>query len=504
MSANQNDGVDQSPMSPSNENIDKKNLDATSTNADEDMIFNKDVDIQYSSDEDIANDKKGKRSGSFSASSNLETSTSSGDSDSDSDSGSGSDSDSDSDSNSNSNSNSESGSSVSSSGSESDSETDSMQANIKDDIEEHETDDEGPIRSKNEKSVEVAPELPEDYTIPESTPIKYLGTVTSIVENSVLVQSAVSAEFQVLREGAVLCLENCSPLGILFEIFGRLQCPIFRVKFNNEAELKDRNIERGMKVYYVVPSAQFALTSQIRSIRGTDASNVNDEELPESEQDYSDDEEESRAKRERKRQRKSKAKDGQIQKRQQHGSGGRIPNYLKSRFTALPSSKPRGYQSHAKQSQSSNNTRHNSTDHANTSQAQLAALHKAQKQFMSIMNPQSSNLNSGSTYGQNMYGQPASSNSVSNSHANSYSSSSTTHTYGKPAGNAYNGDSLMEKMQFLIQKQAKAASGQVKEYAATSSFNQKGNSAKYSRDPPDYSDEKEDSNDSYDPANPGF
>ena len=43
-------------------------------------------------------------------------------------------------------------------------------------------------------------------------------------------------------------------------------------------------------MYYVVPDSQFLYTDSIKYIKGTDASNCHDEELPEEEQEYSDDE----------------------------------------------------------------------------------------------------------------------------------------------------------------------------------------------------------------------
>ena len=49
-------------------------------------------------------------------------------------------------------------------------------------------------------------------------------------------------------------------------------------------------------MYYVVPDSQFLYTDSIKHIKGTDASNCHDEELPEEEQEYSDDEKELAAK----------------------------------------------------------------------------------------------------------------------------------------------------------------------------------------------------------------
>ena len=76
----------------------------------------------------------------------------------------------------------------------------------------------------------------------------------------------------------------------MFEIFGRVQQPVYSVKFNSEDEFNKFKGCKGKSVYYVVPDSQFLYTDSIKHIKGTDASNCHDEELPEEEQEYSDDE----------------------------------------------------------------------------------------------------------------------------------------------------------------------------------------------------------------------
>lgn len=218
---------------------------------------------------------------------------------------------------------SESSESSGSEGSASESEADDELA------QESEEDDEGPIRSKNELAEEVSPSLPADYLIQEATPIHYLGKVSGIVERSIIIKSSASAEYTVIKEGAVLCLEDRTPLGLLFEIFGRLESPVYRIRYNSSEELAKHRLDVGTMVYYVVPSAEFELTSNIRSIKGTDASNCNDEELPPEEQEFSDDEKERQFKRGKKRKTSKKP----TESRKPQG----IPSHIRSQFTSLPS-----------------------------------------------------------------------------------------------------------------------------------------------------------------------
>lgn len=164
----------------------------------------------------------------------------------------------------------------------------------------------GPIVSKNEVVDEEAPVLPPDYTVPENAPLELIGTISALVERNVIVKANVSGEFRVLNDNSVLCFEDRTVLGPLFETFGRLQSPFYRVKFNTDEDFNRLKDKIGQNVYYVVPDSKFLYTDSIKHIKGTDASNCNDEELPEEEQEFSDDERELAAKQEKKRKRKSK------------------------------------------------------------------------------------------------------------------------------------------------------------------------------------------------------
>lgn len=153
----------------------------------------------------------------------------------------------------------------------------------------------GPIISKNEL-VEEAYTLPNDYKVPENAPLEYVGDIIGLVEQSAIIKANTTGEFRVLKDKSVLCFEDKLVLGPLFEVFGRLQAPVYRVKFNTDEEFQSFKDKKGAKVFYVVPESQFVFTQSIKKLKGTDASNCHDEELPEEEQDFSDDEQELAAK----------------------------------------------------------------------------------------------------------------------------------------------------------------------------------------------------------------
>lgn len=156
----------------------------------------------------------------------------------------------------------------------------------------------GPITSKNEVVNEKAPDLPQDYTL-GTKPIEVIGEITGFVDNSVIIKGDTSAEFRVLKEGSILAVEN-KPIGPLFEIFGSLKAPVYRVKFNEPGKAEEFKDFKGNKAYYVVPDSEFTLTDTLKLFKGSDASNFNDEEIPEEEQEFSDDEKEMMAKKKRK------------------------------------------------------------------------------------------------------------------------------------------------------------------------------------------------------------
>ncbi|KAI3405987.2 hypothetical protein KGF56_001206 [Candida oxycetoniae] len=181
-----------------------------------------------------------------------------------------------------------------------------LEANAAIDIDNDEDDAiDGPIKSVNEVE-EKALSLPDDYKIPENAPIERIGEITGIVENSIIIKAKTSGEFRILKEGSIFCFEDRQPIGPLFEIFGRVQSPVYSIKFSTKEETEKFKDCKGKTVCYVVTDSQFLYTDTIKHVKGTDASNCYDEELLEEEQEFSDDESELAAKQARKKKRKNK------------------------------------------------------------------------------------------------------------------------------------------------------------------------------------------------------
>ncbi|OJD26968.1 hypothetical protein ACJ73_01638 [Blastomyces percursus] len=173
----------------------------------------------------------------------------------------------------------------------------------------------GHVRTANEKPEEIVPKP--DITITPDMKVEVLGNVETIVENVVLIKANISGEYQVLESGSVLCLADLSVIGMVSETLGRVEQPLYTVRFPNEESIKEAKLEKGMPVFYVVDHSTFVFTQPLKGLKGSDASNFHDEEVGEEEIEFSDDEAEAEYKRQLKQKRQQK-KDG---RRDAHGLG---------------------------------------------------------------------------------------------------------------------------------------------------------------------------------------
>lgn len=150
-------------------------------------------------------------------------------------------------------------------------------------------------RTANEVKDEIVPKP--DVVVTENMKITYLGTVERTVDNLILIKAATPGEYQVLESGSVLCKENREVLGAVAETFGRVQEPMYSVAFTNSQEIEDMGMSYGSTVYYVDDHSKFVFTQPLKNLKGTDASNIHDEEVGEDEVEFSDDEKEAEYKR---------------------------------------------------------------------------------------------------------------------------------------------------------------------------------------------------------------
>ena len=158
------------------------------------------------------------------------------------------------------------------------------------------------LRTKNEQPPEVVPKP--DVTVTPDMKITVLGNVENVVDTYMLITAQTSGEYQVLEQGSVLCLEDRTVIGAVAETIGRVQQPMYSVAFTTKQEIEDMGMVRGTKIFYVDSHSTFVFTQPLRNLKGTDASNLHDEEVAADEMEFSDDEAEAaykRAKKEAKR-----------------------------------------------------------------------------------------------------------------------------------------------------------------------------------------------------------
>ena len=170
-----------------------------------------------------------------------------------------------------------------------------------------------PLRTQNERPDEDVPK-PDVVVTPEMK-IEELGLVDNTVENLVLVKAKISGEYQVLESGSVLCLDDRSVIGVVAETLGRVQQPYYSIRFANENAIAEAGISQNTRVFYVEAHSSTVFTQPLRGVKGSDASNIHDEEVAADELEFSDDEAEAEYKRTLKLQKQARrgGREGQLE-----------------------------------------------------------------------------------------------------------------------------------------------------------------------------------------------
>lgn len=162
------------------------------------------------------------------------------------------------------------------------------------------------LRTKNELADEAVPRP--DVTITEDMKLEELGTVETVVDTTALVMGATPGEYQVLDSGSVLCTADRTVIGVVGETIGKVTRPMYTVRFNTPDEAAQLGLTVGTKLYYTAAHATFVFTEPLKNVKGSDASNLYDEEAGDEEMEFSDDEKEAEHKRALKQKKKDKWK----------------------------------------------------------------------------------------------------------------------------------------------------------------------------------------------------
>ncbi|PKS07360.1 hypothetical protein jhhlp_005962 [Lomentospora prolificans] len=160
------------------------------------------------------------------------------------------------------------------------------------------------VRTKNELPEEVLPKP--DVTITPEMKIEELGAIEHIVDTTLVIKAYTPGEYQVIDTGSVLCTADRVVIGALADILGKVQEPLYTVRFNTPEEIAEAGLKVGTKVFYSVNHANYVFTQALKNLKGSDASNLHDEEIAEDEAEFSDDEKEAEYKRKLKQKRRER------------------------------------------------------------------------------------------------------------------------------------------------------------------------------------------------------
>lgn len=161
----------------------------------------------------------------------------------------------------------------------------------------------GILRTQNEQIDEIV-EMP-DIEVTEDMKIEELGNISVILDNVALVKAKASGELKVLESSSLLCRADRMVIGVIAETIGRVEEPMYVVRFTNPAKLTEFELEVGSTIYFVPVHSRVVLTKALQ-VKGSDASNLHDEEVGENEIEFSDDEAEQAHKASIKRARQAK------------------------------------------------------------------------------------------------------------------------------------------------------------------------------------------------------
>ncbi|KAJ2848605.1 hypothetical protein IWW36_003199 [Coemansia brasiliensis] len=184
---------------------------------------------------------------------------------------------------------------------DSDSDMDDKQRDLLQIMEEDEDDDPTSTVVKTRNEV-VNPEVsaPPISQLPDTAELCSLGTVHSIVDNSVIIQANTSGEVHVLDSDSLVAFDDRKVLGMVFDIFGPVTRPMYTVRFSQAGDIDLSACVVGRPVFYAPGWARMLSTNKLR-VKGTDASNEYDEEVAEDAMEFSDDEAEIAFKRQKKK-----------------------------------------------------------------------------------------------------------------------------------------------------------------------------------------------------------
>ncbi|RPB20577.1 hypothetical protein L211DRAFT_792034, partial [Terfezia boudieri ATCC MYA-4762] len=116
------------------------------------------------------------------------------------------------------------------------------------------------LRTKNEQPEDALEIKKPNVVLSEADPLEELGEVQSVVERLALIKAKTSGEYQVLNEGSVVALQDRTVIGIIADLLGRVQSPLYTVRFATKEEISENGITVGTKIFYSPKHSTFVFT----------------------------------------------------------------------------------------------------------------------------------------------------------------------------------------------------------------------------------------------------
>ncbi|KAF8078940.1 Gar1/Naf1 RNA binding region-domain-containing protein [Lyophyllum atratum] len=194
--------------------------------------------------------------------------------------------------------------SSSDSGSESESDVSDVEEKISttDDLDDDEESGAAPaagtyFQTKNEL-VEADIIIPDISEVGPEEVLEKVGEIMTIMGNTVIVKGVHSelagrGSERALDSDTLLVFEDRKVLGYIYETFGPTSQPLYQIKFNTDFQLNPERIQIAQEVFHVPARSNFVFLNYLKRLKGSDASNVHDEEPAENELEFSDDEAEA-------------------------------------------------------------------------------------------------------------------------------------------------------------------------------------------------------------------
>ncbi|KAJ3100997.1 hypothetical protein HK100_004625, partial [Physocladia obscura] len=137
----------------------------------------------------------------------------------------------------------------------------------------------GPKGFKTKHELDPPPIEKLDIVIPPNANLIAIGQIFALVQDNLVIESTPNPH-QTLDEDTIVCTRDRKVIGKIFETFGPVVQPLYSVRYvpDEDGPEVDR-IKAGDTVFFVEEMAKYVFAAQLRSLKGTDASNIYDEEI---------------------------------------------------------------------------------------------------------------------------------------------------------------------------------------------------------------------------------